>query len=164
MGDTQEFRFRRDKLRHPIKEAPMRILIADEDPTRRSLMATLIGDNLAPALIIETSDVPGALDALLTRHPDFVFADLCLPGHTQGGLRLILDAASLGVPAVVTSGPIARSLELRLAELNIGWVPKGASERALFNVIERALSARRHIRHESWPPKAESFRTRMPTA
>ena len=163
MGDTLEFRFRRDKLLHSIKATPMRILIADEDPTRRTLMATLIGDKLAPALIIEASDVPGALDALLTRHPDFVFADLCLPGHTQGGFRLIIDAASLGVPAVVTSGPIARSLELRLAELNIGWVPKGASERALFNVIDRALAGRHHVRHEPLPPKAQAIRSRMPT-
>lgn len=142
----------------------MRILVADEDPTRRRMMATLIVDKLAPAISIEADDVPSALEALLTRHPDFVFADLCLPGHTQGGFRLILDAASLGVPAVVTSGPIARALELRLAELKIGWVPKGASESALFAVIKWALESRRRVRNDNGPRMMEPARPRLHTA
>jgi CheY-like chemotaxis protein len=161
MRDATEPRLGRDK---PRRQTPMRILVADEDPTRRRLMTSLIVDKLAPAVAIEAGDVPSALEALLTRHPDFVFADLCLPGHTQGGFRLILDAASLGVPAVVTSGPIARALELRLSELGIGWVPKGASESALFAVIDRALELRRHSRSEGKSHFAESSRPRMHTA
>ncbi len=164
MRDTTEPRLGRDKPRRQSKESPMRILVADEDPTRRRLMAALIADKLAPAIAIEASDVPTALEALLTRHPEFVFADLCLPGHTQGGFRLILDAASLGVPAVVTSGPIARSLELRLAELKIGWVPKGASESALFAVIDRALETRRRPHVDTLPVMTEPSRPRMHTA
>lgn len=161
MRDASEPRSGRDK---PRRQTPMRILVADEDPTRRRLMASLIVDKLAPAVAIEAGDVPSALEALLTRHPDFVFGDLCLPGHSQGGFRLILDAASLGVPAVVTSGPIARALELRLSELGIGWVPKGASESALFAVIDRALELRRHARSDSKLPMMESSRPRMHTA
>lgn len=164
MRDTTEPRLGRDKSRRQTKESPMRILVADEDPTRRRLMAALIADKLAPAITIEAGDVPAALEALLTRHPEFVFADLCLPGHLQGGFRLILDAASLGVPAVVTSGPIARSLELRLAELTIGWVPKGASESALFAVIDRALETRRRPRADSLLHMTEPSRPRMHTA
>ena len=165
MRDATGPRLGRDKSRRQTKESPMRILVADEDPTRRRLMAALIVDKLAPAITIEACDVPGALEALLTRHPEFVFADLCLPGHSQGGFRLILDAASLGVPAVVTSGPIARSLELRLAELKIGWVPKGASESALFAVIDRALETRRRpSRADSLPHMTEPSRPRMHTA
>ncbi len=164
MRDTTELRLGRDKSRRQTKESPMRILVADEDPTRRRLMAALIVDKLAPAITIEASDVPTALEALLTRHPEFVFADLCLPGHTQGGFRVILDAASLGVPSVVTSGPIARSLELRLAELKIGWVPKGASESALFAVIDRALESRRRPRADTLSLMMEPSRPRMHTA
>lgn len=164
MRDTTEPRLGRDKSRRQTKESPMRILVADEDPTRRRLMAALIVDKLAPAITIEAGDVPTALEALLTRHPEFVFADLCLPGHTQGGFRLILDAASLGVPAVVTSGPIARSLELRLSELKIGWVPKGASENALFAVIDHALEMRRRPRADALPHMTEPSQPRMHTA
>jgi CheY-like chemotaxis protein len=166
MDDTTRPGLRRDKQRLLRKGTQLRILVADEDPTRRRVMASLIVDKLAPAIAIEASDVPTALDVLLTRHPDFVFADLCLPGHDQGGFRLILDAASLGVPAVVTSGPIARSLELRLIELKIGWVPKGASESALFAVIDRAIDARRGARPEiaSAPLITEPSRPRMHTA
>ena len=161
MRDACEPRSGHDKQR---RQTPMRILVADEDPTRRRLMASLIVDKLAPAVAIEASDVPSALEALLTRHPEFVFADLCLPGHAQGGFRLILDATSLGVPAVVTSGPIARTVELRLSELGIGWVPKGASESALFAVIDRALELRRRARSDHKPAVAESSRPRMHTA
>jgi CheY-like chemotaxis protein len=164
MRDATELRLRRNKLRRQTKGSPMRILVADEDPTRRRLMAALIVDKLAPAIALEASDVPTALEALLTRHPEFVFTDLCLPGHTQGGFRLILDAASLGVPAVVTSGPIARALELRLAELKIGWVPKGATESALFAVIDRALETRRRPHTDNLPPMTEPSRPRMHTA
>jgi CheY-like chemotaxis protein len=163
MRETEP-RLGRDKPRRQTKGSPMRILVADEDPTRRQLMAALIVDKLAPAVAIEASDVPAALEALLTRHPDFVFADLCLPGHSQGGFRLILDAASLGVPAVVTSGPISRALEMRLAELKIGWVPKGASESALYSVIDRALETRRRLRSDNLSPMTESSRPRMHTA
>jgi CheY-like chemotaxis protein len=154
----------RGKPRRETIGSPMRILVADEDPTRRRLMASLIVDNLSPAIAIEAGDVPAALEALLTRHPDFVFADLCLPGHAQGGFRLVLDAASLGVPAVVTSGPINRALELRLAELGIGWVPKGAAENALFSVIDRALESRRRVKPEGKPMPVQFSRPRMHTA
>lgn len=164
MRDTTEHQSGRDKSRRQTKESPMRILVADEDPTRRRLMATRIADKLAPAITIEAGDVPAALDALLTRHPEFVFSDLSLPGHTQGGFRLVLDAASLGVPAVVTSEPIARSLEMRLAELKIGWVPKDASESALFAVIDRALETRRSPRIDTLPLVTEPSRPRMHTA
>lgn len=164
MGDKTESAGKQDQRHRSPKGSPTRILIADEMPARRRLMATLIADKLAPAMTIEAGDVPAALDALLTRHPDFVFADLTLPGHTQGGFRLILDAASLGVPAVVTSGPIARTLELRLAELKIGWVPKGASNTALFAVIDWALESRRRQRNDHGPRTVEAARARLHTA
>lgn len=140
----------------------MRILIADEDPLRRRVLASLFLEKLNPAIAIEASDVPSALDALLTRHPDFIFADLCLPGHAQGGFRLILDAASLGVPAVTTSGPIARSLELRLNELKIGWVPKGASETALIAVISQALESRTNSHRATRPTPLEATTSAQP--
>src|SRR5689334_18686712 len=98
----------------PSASDALRVLVADDDPTRRRLIAALLVEKYAPAVALEAEDVPRALETLLVRHPDLVVADLCLSGHTQGGFRLILDAASLGVPAVVTSGPIARTLEERL--------------------------------------------------
>jgi CheY-like chemotaxis protein len=163
--NQREQREQRDQ-REQRREAPMRILVADEDPVRRRVMASLIVDKLDPAIAIEAGDVPSALEALLTLHPDFVFADLGLPGHVQGGFRLVLDAASLGVAAVVTSGPIARALELRLTELKIGWVPKGASESALFAVISHALELRQSSRRETLatPPLAAPNRPRLHTA
>jgi DNA-binding NtrC family response regulator len=164
MEDTSELTGKHGASHRSRKGSPMRILVADDDPTRRRVMATLIADKLAPAMTMEAGDVPTALEALLTRHPEFIFADLCLPGHTQGGFRLILDAASLGVPAVVTSGPISRALELRLTELKIGWVPKGASESALFAVVERALEMRRRQRIDHLPRTMEATRPRLHTA
>jgi CheY-like chemotaxis protein len=129
----------RKKRAHAPGDA-LRVLVADDDATRRRVIAALIVEKYAPAVALEATDVPNAIEALLVRHPDLVVADLCLSGHTQGGFRLILDATSLGVPAVVTSGPISRALETRLAELGVGWVPKGSSEGALFAAIDRALT------------------------
>jgi len=125
--------------RGPRSGEALRVLVADDDATRRRLVAALLVETYAPAVALEAEDVPSALETLLVRHPDLVVADLCLSGHTQGGFRLILDAASLGVPAVVMSGPIARTLADRLVELGVGWVPKGSSEKTLFAAIDHAL-------------------------
>jgi len=114
----------------------------------RRLVGALLVEKYAPAVALEATDVPSALEALLVRHPDLVVADLCLSGHSQGGFRLILDAASLGVPAVVMSGPISRTLEERLRELGVGWVLKGSSEDALFSAIDRVLAGRGRSRVE----------------
>jgi len=140
-----------------------RVLVADDDPTRRRLISALLVEKYAPAVALEASCVPTALEALLVRHPDLVVADLCLSGHAQGGFRLILDAASLGVPAVVTSGPISRALEERLAELGVGWVPKGSSEDVLFGAIDRVLDKPRGTRVEERMAKPAQ-RPRMHTA
>ncbi len=127
------------KKREGAPKELRRMLVADDDPTRRRLIGALLVEKYAPAVALEASCVPTAIEALLVRHPDLVIADLGLSGHFQGGFRLILDATSLGVPAVVTSGPISRALEERLAELGVGWVPKGSSEQTLVAAIDRAL-------------------------
>lgn len=128
------------KKRAPRPGEPLRVLVADEDPTLRREIGALLVEKYAPALALEASNVPGAIECLLVRHPDLVVADLRLSGHPQGGFRLILDAVSLGVPVVVASGQLSRPLEQRLAELGVGWVQKGASDSALFSAIERALA------------------------
>jgi DNA-binding NarL/FixJ family response regulator len=139
MRSTSGIRPGLQKNREGSTKDERRILVADDDATRRRLIGALLVEKYAPAVALEASCVPTALEALLVRHPDLVVADLGLSGHSQGGFRLILDAASLGVPAVVTSGPISRALEERLAQLGVGWVPKGSSEQTLFAAIDRAL-------------------------
>lgn len=122
---------------------PLRVLVADEDAILRREIGALIVEKYAPAVALEASDVPSAIEALLVRHPDIVVADLRLSGHMQGGYRLILDAVSLGVPVIVASGQLSRTLEQRLAELGVGWVQKGASESALFTAVDRAIARTR---------------------
>lgn len=162
MRDVGAFRKALRRTRIHSRGEPLRILVADDDATRRHLVAGLLVERYAPAVALEAADVPSAIESLLVRHPDLVVADLCLSGHTQGGFRLILDAASLGVPAVVTSGPISRALEERLSELGVGWVAKGSSEQMLVAAVDRALSSPYrglHDREGQPPPSGPRMHT-----
>lgn len=144
---------------------PLRVLVADDDATLCREIGALLTEKYAPALAIAAGDVPSAIETLLVRHPDLVVTDLRLSGHPQGGFRLVLDAVSLGVPVVVASGPLGRSLSQRLDELGVGWVQKGSSDNALFAAIDRALSLRTRGGVEGRPgPRGPASGPRMHTA
>jgi hypothetical protein len=131
------------RRRRPAPPVPaLRGLVASEDETVRREAARLFAGPLAPAVAFEAADVPDAIEALLTRHPDLILVTLSLCGHAQGGFRVVLDAVSLGVPTVVVGGPIADEARRRLDQLGVARVAKGAGGEALLAAVHRVLDRR----------------------
>jgi CheY-like chemotaxis protein len=91
-----------------------RVLVLDDDPSVRALMALVVesGGNRAVAV----DSVAGALAELDRRPVDLVVTDLNMPG--PGGLELLaaLSARPAAPPAIVVSGSAEES-ELRAARL-----------------------------------------------
>ena len=125
-------------------KATLRLLVVDDDASLRSRLVALLSQRSAPAVAMSAADVPSALDALFTRHPDLVVANLALPGHPRGGLRVVLDAVSVGVPVVAVGDAIAPSVAMRLSELRVACVSKGCSAATLLSAVDRALSMPTH--------------------
>ena len=121
---------------------PMRVLVAHNDASFRSEFVGLMLERFSRATIFPVSTVPGALEALLVRHPNLVVTDLDLSGHILGGFRLILDAVSLGVPTVVLSGQVSQALRERLDNLGVKRVPKGESQAVLLGAVDCLLRER----------------------
>ena len=118
------------------------MLLVDADAALRRELGTLLAEHYSRVRCIDARDVPTAIEALLVKHPDVVVTDLRLSGHAQGGFRVVMDAVSLGIPAVVVSGPISEALRMRLDELGVGRVDKSGSAAELFAAIDRAIEAR----------------------
>src|SRR5262249_46360127 len=121
---------------------PLRVLIAEADERLRKEIGAVLAERYGAITAIAAHDAPSAIEALLVKHPDVVLGDVRLSGHPQGGLRVVLDAVSLGGPGVVVSGQLASALRRKLDELGVAFVMKGASASALGSAIDRALAPR----------------------
>ena len=64
----------------------LRLLVVDDDPDQRALMAEILAHHLRGAVIESASDGEGALDAV-TRRPNVAVMDLAMPGFS--GIPLI---------------------------------------------------------------------------
>jgi two-component system phosphate regulon response regulator OmpR len=121
-----------------------RILVVDDDPALRDLLAEYLGVN---GLAVETVGDGAAMRAALARGlPDAVVLDLMLPGEDGLSLarRLRSEAASAGLPILMLS---ARGEEIdRVVGLEVGaddYLAKPFSPRELLARL-RALLRRAH--------------------
>jgi DNA-binding NarL/FixJ family response regulator len=131
------------------KPGPLRVLIAEADDQLRKEIGAVLSERYGAITAIDARDAPSAIEALLVKHPDVVLGDVRLAGHPQGGLRVVLDAVSLGVPVVVVSGQLASALRTKLDELGVTYVMKGASASTLGSAIDRALEPRQALTRPS---------------
>jgi hypothetical protein len=115
--------------------SPVRVLAAGPGVEERVVpLAARLGD----AVVLAADDVPGAMEAILMRHPAAVVVDAEIGGHELGGFRLAVDCVSLGVPVVVL-GTVPASRAKRLGELEVPRVPREAGAQELVIAIERAM-------------------------
>jgi two-component system response regulator AlgR len=82
--------------------APLRLLIVDDEPLARLRLRTLLAEIAEPVSVVvgEAADTAEALRALQAQPADLVLLDIAMPG--SGGLPLAAQLASQpGAPAVV---------------------------------------------------------------
>ncbi len=93
-----------------IQVQARRVLVAEFDEAIRSAWSAQLVARCGPVTVLEASCGSDAVRLLLDERLDLVVVSLRLPeglmANPQGGFQVILDAADLGIPAVLVSGPL----------------------------------------------------------
>ena len=125
-----------------LARAP-RVLVAEWDDAVRSAWETHFLARFGPMIFLEATCACDAVRLLLTERPDLVIVSLRLPegamANPQGGFQVILDAADLGVPAVLVSGHLDEELCRRLDHLGVLCVRRDQAEIDVAFAVEAAL-------------------------
>lgn len=100
--------------------APVRVLIVDDSPTVRAVLARLIDAETDLELVAAEDSAEGALARLVEWAPDVILLDLDMPG--MGGLDAIPRMIELAAPAriLVVSSLTVRGAEHTLRALSLG--------------------------------------------
>ena len=127
---------------HPPEIAPataenMRILIADDEPSFRSLLAQKLRDSLSGVDVLEAIDGAEALQLGLQQHPQIALLDISMP--RLGGIEAALTLRSLcpTMEIALQSGE-ADEHRLRATDLGLQLFDKRDLEQSLAWIGARA--------------------------
>jgi diguanylate cyclase (GGDEF)-like protein len=117
-------------------EAPIRVLIADDDPTIRLTTSALIEREAGLELVGEAEDADQAIEMAARRRPDVVLLDFNMPGG--GGVRAATEIRE-GNPAiklVALSADDSQGAQYDMTRAGaVGFVHKGAGDAEIVRVI-----------------------------
>ena len=124
-------------------DRPPRVLVAESNDAVRSAWETHLVARCGPMIFLDATCGRDAVQLLLDERPDLVVVSLRLPegamANPQGGFQVMLDAADLGVPAVLVSGPLDDALCRRLDHLGVLCVRRDEAEGDVAFAVEAAL-------------------------
>ena len=118
-----------------------RILVADDKPTGRELVRTVLENQGYE--IYEASDGIQALDLAHRNHPDLIILDLHMPGLDGFGVikELRLDAHFATTPVVALTASAMQGDRQRALNAGFtGYITKPVSLKALRAEVERLLA------------------------
>jgi diguanylate cyclase (GGDEF)-like protein len=121
-------------------EAPVRLLIADDDPGTRLLLSALVGREAGLELVGEAEDATQAIELAARRRPDVVVLDFDMPGG--GGVRAAIDIRETlpGVRIIALSADDSPSAQLDMSRAGaVGYLVKGASDDEIVRTIRSAF-------------------------
>lgn len=147
-----------------VQVRALRVLVADSNEKVRRAWAAGCVARCGPVTLLEAECGRDAVRLLLDERPNLVVVSLRLPegpmANPQGGFQVILDAANLGVPAVLVSGTLDSALRRRLNLLGVVCVLRGEAERDMAAAVERSLcryaESPTSARQASWSRSARS--------
>lgn len=123
-----------------MSSSSLKVLIVDDSPLVRNLLADLIGTLEGVEVIGEAVDGPGALELVSVYHPDFVTLDLRMPD--ESGYEVLRKLKALERPprvAVLTNFPFSDARR-RCAELGADYFFDKATEISkLVEVLRNAI-------------------------
>lgn len=133
-------------LHDPLSRGPARaprVLVAESNDAVRSAWETDFVARCGPMIFLDATCGRDAVQLLLDERPDLVVVSLRLPegasANPQGGFQVILDAADLGVPAVLVSRRLDDVLCRRLDHLGVLCVGRDEADRDVAFAVEEAL-------------------------
>ena len=147
-----------------IQVQALRVLVAEFDEAIRSAWSAQLAARCGPVTVLEASCGRDAVRLLLDERPDLVVVSLRLPeglmANPQGGFQVILDAADLGVPAVLVSGPLDEARCRQLDHLGVLCVRRDDAASHVGRAVEEALAryapSPTSARQASWSRSARS--------
>jgi two-component system LytT family response regulator len=112
-----------------------RVLVADDEPLARSMVATLVRDDSEVESVVECDDARSVRDMIASQRPDIVFLDIEMPDAT--GLDLAGELSEEG-PVIVFVTAFSR-YAARAFEVNASdYVLKPFSDQRFVDALERA--------------------------
>lgn len=127
---------------YPLEAAPttaenMRILIADDEASFRSLLALRLRDSVAGVVVLEAIDGAEAVQLGLHQHPRIALLDVCMP--RLGGIEAALALRSLrpAMQIALQSGD-AEEHRVRATDLGLLLLDKRDLEQPLAWIEARA--------------------------
>ena len=126
-----------------IREAakPIRVLIADDDDSVRTVVAEVLASVDGIALVSAVRDAGSAIEEARVWHPDVALLDVCMPGG--GGLRAtagIRDASPATRSLAYSASGDRESVDAMLEAGACGYLVKGAKSGALIGAIRAAAA------------------------
>lgn len=127
-------------------EAPIRLLIADDEHLIRGALEALLGLEPDIEVIAGADDGATAAELAIERRPDICLLDLEMPGADgiEAAERIIAAAPEIRIIIVTRHarpGVLRRALAARIA----GFVPKSTPAGELANVIRDVAAGKRYI-------------------
>jgi CheY-like chemotaxis protein len=124
---------------------PARVLVADDDPEFRGLLAVGLARRVDRLVVESVADGDTAYDVASQRLPDLAIVDLEMPG--QSGLELAAMLRTLGdVPVVVVSGRAKpRDVEALSRAGVLACLPKPVRVERLASVVRDVLRGGREL-------------------
>jgi DNA-binding LytR/AlgR family response regulator len=123
-----------------VPETPLRVLIADDEPLARNILASELASIPGTEVVGEAPNGAAALTQIAQRHPDLVLLDLEMPG--VGGFEVIqnLPPGPLPVIVIVTAYDqhAIQAYEAGAAD----YLLKPVSRERLEKAVERARALR----------------------
>jgi DNA-binding NarL/FixJ family response regulator len=119
-----------------VNEPPIRVLVADDDPLMRGLMALIAEHEPSIDLVGAASDADPAIDLAAIRRARVVVLDLDMPGG--GGTRAALEIRRLVPDARIVglSGDDSRQAQPDIARAGaVGYLVKGAQPDEIVRTI-----------------------------
>jgi diguanylate cyclase (GGDEF)-like protein len=117
-------------------EAPIRVLIADDDPMIRLTTSALIEREQGLELVGEAEDADQAIEMAARRRPDVVLLDFNMPGG--GGVRaaIRIHESDPAIKLVALSADDSQGAQYDMTRAGaVGFVHKGAGDEEIVRVI-----------------------------
>jgi diguanylate cyclase (GGDEF)-like protein len=117
-------------------EAPLRLLIADDDPGSRLLLSALVGREAAFELVGEAEDATQAIELAARRRPDVVLLDFDMPGGGGVAAAVGIREANPTTRIVAVSADDSQGAQYDMSRAGaVGYVVKGAPDEEIVRTI-----------------------------
>lgn len=122
-----------------MKEKPIRVLVAEDDPAVRGALSALIGAEPKLQLVAAVGDADAAIAAAEDERPDVALLDVRMPGGGGAHAARGIKRASPETRMVALSAYEDRDTVLEMVEAGVaGYLVKGSTIEKIVTSIERA--------------------------